>query len=147
MKTRSLAVMTMVLMGAVVGGIALAQEKRAAIDERAGVIKEQTPKEGEPAAVGLPCIVGQKDIEASKSAGVRMGDSAGELKPDDVRWRVLAGSGLTYSNGLYYWYSNSNSSAFCETNFVWHSGRVYAYQYVGVCPHTGLRAYRIGVTD
>ncbi len=115
----------------------------------ADTVQKQTPKEGEPTAVGYPCIVRKRDIDAATKAQVKKDGVAGTLNKESVEARILHGSGLTYNSadGLYYWYSNYNSSDFCDTSYIWHSGRVYAYQFIGVCTNTGLNAFLIGVTD
>lgn len=113
---------------------------------KAETIQAQQPKAGEPSAVGYPCIATTRDVNAAKASQVGQG-AAGTPPQPSLLTRVLAGSGLTYYNGLYYWYSNANSSDFCDKSYVWHSGYVTAYQFLGVCGVTGLNSYNIWVSD
>lgn len=115
---------------------------------KAHTIQAQKPVTGEPTAVGYPCILKKRDIDVAQKQQVGQG-SAGATLGQDPMTEMLQGSGLSFnsSNHLYYWYSNANSSSYCDTGYTWHSGYVIAYQAVGVCTTTGLEAYNIWVSD
>jgi hypothetical protein len=74
-----------------------------------------------------PCCQGAVLAVPPGSAGTREANRGGTYYGCDLRFGT---------DGLAYWYSNSNSSTYCDTSYTWHVGASYVtYQNLGTCPN------------
>jgi len=115
---------------------------RAAHSSRRGSVLIQTP-----ATVGVPVVRTQADVDFAMKHGFK-GDHYKKPGASRPFTRHLYGNGLILSStGLWYWYSNSDSSDACGTSNWWHSGKVIQTTKLGSCPGDGLPSWEITVSD
>jgi hypothetical protein len=79
----------------------------------------------------------------------KIGTSCVQQKKDHTTpGRVLHGCGLCFDQrlGLFTWYSNLTSSAYCDGSYTWHSGHIDWAFPTGICPN-GMWTWDIHVTD